>query len=429
MDCELYRNLLSSYIDKDINEIDKAELEKHLASCDECMYEYKMLLTIVNSCNITEEVELPPDFKDKLYSKIRGLSKRKSRGRLLRFNWKWTTGIAAMFIIAIISIIQIPNLARKNMDISIAPESASASEEAPAGEIYFARGFAFDEEAGNAAQVSESEFDDVYKEEFSIADAGLDRNNLKMKEMKEEIISEEEQDYDRKIIVSGSISIQVVDFDSSMKSIVDLTKKYGGYVENSYADNNRTYYIEGKQKKLKSGNISIRIPSDKFQIVLEEIKIIGETSNESTSSVDISDVYYDTATRVRNLKTQEDRLRELLDLAKNVDEILKIENELNRVRSDIELMSTDIKRWDKQVSMSSLYIDLREMKDAELSGIDVSTIWGRAYKGLIRAMNNVIRGAESLFIVVISGIPYIMILGVIAFIIYYFIKRRRDRSI
>ncbi|MCK9217903.1 MAG: DUF4349 domain-containing protein, partial [Firmicutes bacterium] len=223
--------------------------------------------------------------------------------------------------------------------------------------------------------------------------------------------------------------LQVVDFDSSMKSIIDLTKKYGGYVENSYADNNGTYYIEGKQKKIKSGNISIRIPFDKFQIILDEIKTIGETSNESTSSVDISDVYYDTATRVKNLRTQEDRLRELLDLAKNVDEILKIENELNRVRSDIELMSTDIKRWDKQVSMSSLYIDLRETKDAELSSIDVSTIWGRAYKGLIKAMNNIIRGAESLFIVAISAIPYIIILGVIAFIVYYFIKKRRGKGI
>lgn len=420
MDCELYRNLLSSYIDKDINEIDKAELEKHLAICDGCMDEYKMLLTIVNSCNAVEEVELPPGFNDKLYSEIKGLSKKRSRGRKLRFNWKWATGIAAIFIIAVIGIIQIPDLARKNMDMNIAPESAPATEEATAGEIFCAKGFAFDEEADNVDLVSENE--------FSIADASLNRNNSKMKEMKEEIIVEE-QEFDRKIIVSGSISLQVVDFDYSMKSIVDLTKKYGGYIENSYADNNGTYYIEGKQKKIKSGNISIRIPFDKFQVVLDEIKTIGETLNESTGSVDISDIYYDTATRVRNLKTQEDRLRELLDMAKNVDEILKIENELNRVRSDIELMSTDIKRWDKQVSMSSLYIDLRETKDAELSSIDVSTIWGRAYKGLIKAMNNIIRGAESLFIVVISGIPYIIILGIIALIVYYLIKKLRSKGI
>lgn len=429
MGCGLYKNLLSSYIDKDINEIDKNELEKHLTACEECMDEYQLLLNVVKNCNNIEEVELPINFHDELHEKLKASNNKKSIRKYFRFNWKWAAGIAAVFIIAIVSITQLPNLTQKDMAeneeanyrYGIATGS-SAPAEAPAEA---AEGGAHERENVNFTMDSiQSNDGAANNEDLSMFSIDYDEN----KKAKETVV-EESQFYDRKIIVNGSISLEVIDFDNSMKFITDLVKKYGGYVENSNVDNNSSYYVEGKNKKIKNGNISIRIPSDKFQIVLDEVKAIGEVINENTNSIDISDVYYDTASRIENLKVQESRLRELLVLAKNVEEILKIENELNRVRSDIDLMSTDIKRWDKQVSMSSLYINLREMKDAELSSIDVSTTWGKAYKGFIKAVNNVIRGIESLFIFIVTVLPYIAILTVILSIIYCVMKRIRGKSI
>lgn len=420
MDCELVRSLMSSYIDRDINELDKNELEEHLEICQECMDEYRLLLSTVQYCNSMEEIELPMNFHDELYEKLKASNDKKYSKKHFRINWKWAAGIAAVFIVVIIGISQLPNLEQKDM---------AASEEAGYGYSQAAE----PADTGGAYERGDVNFamDSVQSTDDAVNDGNMNKLSIAFNEdtKAKEKSETESQSYDRKIIVSGSISIEVTDFDNRMKSLMDLAQRHGGYIENSNVDNNGSYYVEGKRQNIKTGNISLRIPSDKFQIVLDEVKSMGEVKNENTNSVDISDAYYDTATRIENLKVQENRLRELLALAKNVDEILKIENELNRVRSEIDLMSTDIKRWDKQVSMSSLYINLREVKDSQLTGVDVTTTWGKAYKGFIKAINNVIRGIEALFVFIVTALPYIAILAIILSIFYYVVRRIRSKGV
>lgn len=420
MDCELVRSLMSSYIDRDINELDKNELEEHLEICQECMDEYRLLLSTVQYCNSMEEIELPMNFHDELHEKLKASNDKKYSKKHFRINWKWAAGIAAVFIVVIIGISQLPNLEQKDM---------AASEEAGYGYSQAAE----PADTGGAYERGDVNFamDSVQSTDDAVNDGNMNKLSIAFNEdtKAKEKSETESQSYDRKIIVSGSISIEVTDFDNRMKSLMDLAQRHGGYIENSNVDNNGSYYVEGKRQNIKTGNISLRIPSDKFQIVLDEVKSMGEVKNENTNSVDISDAYYDTATRIENLKVQENRLRELLALAKNVDEILKIENELNRVRSEIDLMSTDIKRWDKQVSMSSLYINLREVKDSQLIGVDVTTTWGKAYKGFIKAINNVIRGIEALFVFIVTALPYIAILAIILSIFYYVVRRIRSKGV
>ncbi len=447
MDCSIYKSLLSPYIDKDINEIDKIELEKHLSVCKECMDEYMALLSVVKNCNDIGEVDIPADFYTELHEKLSELTVKKSKIKLLRLNWKWASGIAAVFLIAIIGITQLPNLMqRKSLNYDMAK-----TEEAGYG---YSRGSVTAPDAAPAAEApqfsimsgAEGGYDEYPMEQYAndnqigaynfnlaggsntkmMAKAKLTENETDFG-INDEAEEDESQILNRKIIVSGSVSLEVIDFDGSMKFITDLAERNGGYVENSYADNNGTFYIEGKQKKIKSGNAAIRIPSDKFQNVFDEVKGLGEVTSENTNSSDISDMYYDTATRIENLRVQENRLRELLVMAKNIEEILKIENELNRVRNDIDLMSTDIRRWDKQVSLSSLYIDLREVKDAKISNVDVSTTWGKAYKGFIKTLNSLIAGAEHFFIYLIAFSPYIVLFAGVILAVFFIIKRLRKK--
>jgi hypothetical protein len=102
--------------------------------------------------------------------------------------------------------------------------------------------------------------------------------------------------------------------------------------------------------------------------------------------------------------------------AKNVDEILRIESELNRVRTDIDINSGNLKRWDELVQLSTISIYMRELKPEELKSVDVPGMWGKAYEGFIKAINNVVAGLEKTFIAVIAAIPYLVVVGVLAVI-------------
>ncbi|MDD2481439.1 MAG: DUF4349 domain-containing protein [Lutispora sp.] len=425
MDCELARSLMSSYIDKDINEIDKIELEKHLDCCADCMEDYQMLLSTVRYCNELEEIELPDTFHQDLRQKLQELGHNKVNKRFFNQNWSWVAGVAAVFIVAVIGISSLPGL---NIG-----SSKATKEDAAYGVPQFTARSGGAEPAAEPAAPEEGKREILQFSESMAASPGMDQaagfalNN--------EVVTfdkaneSKQQSFERKIITNGSVSLEVTDFDDKMERISELAEKNGGYVENSNVENNVYYRAEGKSDKLKTGSITLRIPAAKFSSTVEEVKALGEVINHNSNSVDITDQYYDTTVRVDNLKVQETRLRELVAMAKNVEEILKIENELNRVRSDIELMSTDIKRWDKQVDLSSLYVNMREVKEGKLETVNVPTIWTKAHKGFIKAVNSIIRGMEALFVFVVTSLPYIVILAIVLVIVYFVVRKIRAKGI
>lgn len=432
MDCEVVRNLMSSYIDKDINEIDRIEFEEHLKNCTVCMEEYNLLLSTVTYCNQLEEIELPETFHQELMEKINelGNDKYKYNKNFFRRNWSWMAGVAAVFVVAAIGLSSLKGLPQLGTNDNIATEKAASEYRGAVTQSVTPA------EAPKADKSIEFEFNESI--DLSSIQDNAANYSLTMKAPddygtvnNQETLQSEEEIYERKIITTGSISLEVTDLDEKVNAITDLAEKSGGYVESSNVDNVVSYERDNndnKEEKLKTGNLTLRLPAAKFKATVEEIKNMGEVISYNTNSVDISEQYYDTTTRINNLKVQENRLRELLSKVQTVDEILKIENELNRVRNDIELMTTDIRRWDKQVSLSTLYVYLKEIKAGRVEALDVPSIWTKAYNGFIGAINTILRGMEKLFIFVISSIPYIIILAAISGIVYAIINKYRKKK-
>ena len=58
----------------------------------------------------------------------------------------------------------------------------------------------------------------------------------------------------------------------------------------------------------RQANITIRVPEDKLMDAVEEIRSFGKCQSENISGQEITDSYYDTDAKVRNLKRQEERL-------------------------------------------------------------------------------------------------------------------------
>jgi len=418
---------MSSYIDRDMNDIDRIEFEKHLESCSDCMEEYNLLLSTIAYCNNLEEIELPETFHQDLMAKIQDMGSDKSKKSFFKRNWRWVSGVAAVFLVVVIGFSSLPGLAGLNKkDEAIAKEmerefggygiQSSAVENSKAEE----RQNDIDMEFSNSLDMASA----TDKASYALTMGAPEEVTT----AKEKAIQSESQVYERKVITNGSISLEVTDFDNKMESIADLAERNGGYVESSYVDNIISYEADGKSEKLKTGNLTLRLPAAKFGSTVEEIKTMGEVINESTNSVDISEQYYDTATRIVNLEVQENRLRELISKAQNVDEILKIENELNRVRNEIDLMSTNMNRWDNQISLSTLYVNLKEVKAGKLESINVPTVWTNAYNGFVGAINTILRGGQRLFILIISTIPYLIILAVLILIAYIVYNKKKRKN-
>lgn len=110
----------------------------------------------------------------------------------------------------------------------------------------------------------------------------------------------------------------------------------------------------------------LRVPQEKFNKTLEELKKLASVVEVSTTARDVAEQYIDLGARLKALRAQEERLLQLLQQAKTVEGLLKVGDYLTRVRSSIEWHEAQLKNLERGVQFSSVrvYIEAppREVK-------------------------------------------------------------------
>jgi len=214
---------------------------------------------------------------------------------------------------------------------------------------------------------------------------------------------------ERLIIYNAHISIETDDMTDRLAKIRALADRYGGYV----ASSSRSSY--GMQSR---AEIAIRVPKDKFHAAVQEIETYGKVLDEGTTSEDITQQYVDLKARLNNLQKQEERFREILAVAKTVEEILRVESELARVRGEIESLQGQINYLEGNVAMSLISVMLTEPAPPFTPpGMD----WGEVLQTAIVGFFTVLRG---LIVLVISLIP----LALVGVPVYYAYRRRKRQK-
>ncbi len=74
--CSEIKELISQYIDDELNADERREFEEHMDSCEECRNELDELMQIVGLCKDVPEEELPADFKIELHQKLLEVQKQ-----------------------------------------------------------------------------------------------------------------------------------------------------------------------------------------------------------------------------------------------------------------------------------------------------------------------------------------------------------------
>lgn len=435
MKCEAIGNMISSYIDKDLNDIEKQEFEKHLSECPECRAEYESVYEITAICSSLEEVELPSDFRTELHQRLlKEKGKRSFGGFFGRRGMRTATGlVAAVLVIAIgIGGSQLlrgaPKLASEQSapDYSVGAEPAAEydmNEDAGAPRVGFTSGRDVNNGLADAAPPAVPQVTAMNKSSIAVTfDESVEAAQFDKAEYAEKSKPAEQSTMrsDRMVIRTGNIALKVSNVDKAVEDIRNTAEKSGGYVENSQIDNIPASTVESvrgnsvvRETTTKYAYMTIRIPVESFEGIFSNVKGMGKLVSENTNGSDITTQYRDTYTRTENLKIQEKSLQQLMTKAKNVDEILRIETELNRVRTEIDMLSGNLKRWDDLVQLSTIHINLTEVKEEELKKVDVPGMWGQAYNGFIGAVNNIISGLEKTFVWAVSAIPYLLAVGVL----------------
>ena len=158
----------------------------------------------------------------------------------------------------------------------------------------------------------------------------------------------------KKIIVTGNLNVETLDFDNVLTTLQANVKKYGGYIQNSSISTNRNdrrYY-----------DACIRIPAESYEEFLSATKENVNVTYYNENIDDITETYTDIQARINSLKAEEEKVLEFYDKANNLEELMSVESRLTDIRYEIDSLETKIKNYDLLVNYSTLNIGITETK-------------------------------------------------------------------
>ncbi|MCK8825305.1 DUF4349 domain-containing protein [Fuchsiella alkaliacetigena] len=228
---------------------------------------------------------------------------------------------------------------------------------------------------------------------------------------KDSITAQTLENVERKIIRRASLRLERRDWEDISREINTLVEAYEGYISNSrqWQDHNNRKFL----------NYTLQIPQDKFSSALEDLKELGELKDKQINSQDITEEYLDLEMRLENFKHQEKRYQELLEKAESVEDILKIENELNRVRREIESIEGRMRYYDTKVELSTIDLHISQPAAIAGPGLGFADSFKEAVSNFISSINNII-----IFIGAI--VPWFGLLSLVIFLLYKLIKSRKN---
>lgn len=150
----------------------------------------------------------------------------------------------------------------------------------------------------------------------------------------------------RMMVRTGDLTVSVGDTADASREVERLVRDAKGYVERSS--------VTGET----SIRLRCRVPAPALDRIMDDVAALGDEERRSLSAADVTEQHSDLATRLRNSVALRDRLRQLLERAEDVDDVLAVEKELTRVQSDVETMQARLDRLESEVELSVLSVTL-----------------------------------------------------------------------
>jgi len=152
----------------------------------------------------------------------------------------------------------------------------------------------------------------------------------------------------RSMAYVAHFSISVKLKKQAIADLKKLTESLGGYILHSDS----------------SGDITAKVPVKNADNFLKSAEKHGEIFKISINAEDLTDTITDINVRLENLKKFRERLTALLAKTGKVEEILKIERELNRITTDMERLTANLQNNRNRVDFVTFSITVIEERGA-----------------------------------------------------------------
>ena len=219
---------------------------------------------------------------------------------------------------------------------------------------------------------------------------------------------------DKKIIKDARIGIEVENYSLYRSNLDSAIRRANAYISSDNLDKN-DYNI--------NCNMTIRIPSENFEKFISTLEKGSEKLlYKNISARDVTEEFIDIEARLNTKKEVEKRYIQLLSKAKNIKEILEVEEKLRVLREEIESKEGRLKYLKKQVSYSTVYLQITQNLEYKYEPVKEKSFFQRLFKSLDKGWKGFI-----VFLLFLFRIWPVILIGVFSF--YYIRRIRRKKNV
>ena len=154
------------------------------------------------------------------------------------------------------------------------------------------------------------------------------------------------------IIHTASLTVQVKDVPKSLDETRTVVENAGGMVGNETTDRDS----EGRERS----RVVLRVPSDKYEEVLTELEGSGKLIDRRAKAEDVTEQVVDVESRIKSQRASVVRIRELMDQATKLSDVVTLEGELSTRQADLESLLAQQVSLKDRTSLATITLSLSE---------------------------------------------------------------------
>jgi hypothetical protein len=154
------------------------------------------------------------------------------------------------------------------------------------------------------------------------------------------------------IIRTASLTVQVKDVPKALDEARATIENAGGYVGNETT----TRDGEGHEHT----RVVLRVPVDAYAGVLAGLEGAGKLIERSAKAQDVGDQVVDVESRIKSQRASVARIRELMDQATRLSDVVTLEGELSSRQADLEALLARQASLKDRTSLATITLSLSE---------------------------------------------------------------------
>jgi len=220
---------------------------------------------------------------------------------------------------------------------------------------------------------------------------------------------------------TASVSLIVKDLGPVQASVKAITQRHHGYIA--------SLNTASPQDSARTLSATLQIPSAQVESAVAELEQLGRVDQETQSGEEVTKEFIDRAARLKNARATEQRLLDVLrQHTGKVKDILDAEQEIARVRGEIEQMEADQRALQTRVDFATVQLSVQEEYKASIQVAPPST-GTRLRNAAIQGYQTVIGSVIGFGVWALQALPTLVLWGLILFVPARWMWKRFRRAV